>query len=197
MGTFIFFVIGVATGFILNSIKSKKETPQKKNDLLSEAIVSANLINLSIDHLLSEIEADRIWIAQFHNGGNYYPTGKSIQKFSFFYETVRLSKYSVQMNFQNVPVNLFSRALGHISEHNLIEIPDYKDTEANTHGLKRLAEIHKAKSSYLFSIHNLENKLIAILGIDYVENKKKLEPEQITKVQLESAKIGGVLTSYL
>jgi hypothetical protein len=94
-------------------------------------------------------------------------------------------------------VNLFSRALGQILENDIIAIPDYKDKKVATYGLKYVAETHKSKSSYLFAIRNVDNRLIGVIGIDYTEKTKKLDPLDVTLLKLEATKIGGVLMSHL
>lgn len=170
---------------------------KKKPDAIAEALTNANVINDQLDRILEEFGADRVWIAQFHNGGHYYPTGKSIQKFSFIYEAAKGAKNSVQANFQSIPVNLFSRSLGHILNHDFIEIPDYKDETIATYGLKYVAEENGSKSSYLFAIRNVENRMIGIVGLDYTARKKKLDATDVTLLRLEATKLGGVLASHL
>ena len=55
-------------------------------DPLAEAIEHNQEVDQQLQTIMEEVGASRIWIAQFHNGGHFYPTGKSIQKFSIFYE---------------------------------------------------------------------------------------------------------------
>lgn len=192
----IAFLTGVFGPISVLLIKHYLEK-RKKPDLIAEAVNNANVIHDQLDRILVEFDADRAWIAQFHNGGHYYPTGKSIQKFSFFFEAVRHAKDSVQSNFQNIPVNLFSRSLSHILTHDYIEIPDYKDETVATYGLKYVAEEHGSKSSYLFAIRNFENRMIGVVGLDYTSRKKKLDSNDITLLRLEATKIGGALMSHL
>jgi hypothetical protein len=64
---------------------AKKRLESKKQDLLTEAFEFGAVVDQEIDDLLFGLDLDRVWIAQFHNGGHFYPTGKSIQKFSIFY----------------------------------------------------------------------------------------------------------------
>lgn len=190
---FLTGVFGPVSVLLVKYYLAKK----KKPDAIEEALNNANVINDQLDRLLEEFGADRAWIAQFHNGGHYYPTGKSIQKFSFIYEAAKGAKNSVQANFQNIPVNLFSRSLGHILNHDFIEIPDYKDETIATYGLKYVAEEHGSKSSYLFAIRNVENRMIGVVGLDYTARKKKLEATDVTLLRLEATKLGGVLASHL
>ena len=69
-----------------------------------------------LDYIKDEFKADRVWLAQFHNGGHFYPTGKSIAKFSMVYEIVESTTKSIQSNFQNIPVSLFSKPINHLLE---------------------------------------------------------------------------------
>lgn len=176
-----------------------KHYTQKKKliDPLAEAVHNANIISSELDELIAEYSADRAWIAQFHNGGHFYPTGKSIQKFSFFFESVKFAKDSIRLNFQNIPVNLFSKALGQILESEYLIISDYKDETQATYGLKYIAEETGAKSTYVFGIHSVEDKLIGILGVEYTSRKRKLIESDIIQLRIASAKLGGVLMTHL
>ena len=58
---------------------------------------------------MEELKCDRICISQFHNGGHFYPTGKSIKKFSIFYERTSEKASSIKDTFQNIPVSLFPK----------------------------------------------------------------------------------------
>jgi hypothetical protein len=93
---------------------------------------------VKLDAIKEEFKADRIWITQFHNGGNFYPTGKSMAKFSVIYETVNIGVGSIQNMFQNIQVNLFSKSINELLENNSIQIADYKDETIATFGI----EIH-------------------------------------------------------
>ena len=61
--------------------KIKKHEQEEKPSPVKEAIDINEIIDHQLDTIMDEIGCDRIWLAQFHNGGHFYPTGKSIQKF--------------------------------------------------------------------------------------------------------------------
>jgi hypothetical protein len=150
-----------------------------------------------MEHIKDEFKSDRVWITQFHNGGNFYPTGKSMAKFSIMYEVVGAGISSVQSNFHNIPVNLFSRSINQLLETDAIEIPDYKDDTVATFGLKYIAEDTGCKSGYLFAIKCIEGRFIGMLGIDYTKRKTKLNEESVTQLLVQSTSIGGVLMNHL
>ena len=113
-----------------------------------------------------------------------------------FYEVVKDVKFAVRNNFQNIPVHLFSKSLKQLSEHNYIAINDYKDPTTATFGLKYIAEESGTKSSYLFTVRNIDDKLIAVMGFDFYK-KNAMTPNMLTELQIEAAAIGGELTKYL
>lgn len=169
----------------------------KNVDLLTEAVEHSDIVNDVLDGILLEHGVDRVWILQFHNGGHYYPTGKSIQKFSMFFETVRHAKDSVRTSYQSIPVNLFSKSLNQIVKTGEVVIPDYKDETISTYGLKYIAEENGTKSSYLFAIKNPMGKIIGVIGMEYTGRKKELDHAIIQEFKLTAATLGGILMNHL
>lgn len=146
------FITGVLGPTTLLAVKHALDKRKTKPDIVKEALEMSEKVMHKLDNIKDEFEADRVWIAQFHNGGNYYPTGKSMAKFTISYETVHSGVNSIQSNFQNIPVSLFSKSINYLLEKNIIEIADYKDETIATHGLKYIAEESACKSGYLFAI---------------------------------------------
>lgn len=191
------FITGVIGPLLLLFIKNKLEKKTEKPDMVLETLKVSELIMTKMEHIKDEFKCDRVWITQFHNGGNFYPTGKSMAKFSIMYEVVGPGITSVQSNFHNIPVNLFSRSINQLLENDSIEIPDFKDETVATYGLKYIAEDTGCKSGYLFAVKTIEGKFIGTLGLDYTKRKTKLDMESINHLQQHSASIGGVLMTHL
>jgi hypothetical protein len=118
-------------------------------------------------------------------------------KFSIIYETVGANVSSVQGNFHNIPVNLFSKSINQLLNNDVIEIPDYKDDKIATYGLKYIAEDTGCKSGYLFAIKSIDEKFIGTLGLDYTKKKTKLDSESINQLLIQATSLGGVLMSHL
>jgi len=191
------FITGVLGPVLLLFIKSKLDKKNEKPDMVLDTLQVSEHIMTKLEHIKDEFKSDRVWITQFHNGGNFYPTGKSMAKFSIMYEVVGPGIQSVQSNFNNIPVNLFSRSINQLLENDVIEISDYKDETIATFGLKYIAEDTGCKSGYLFAIKTIDDKFIGTLGLDYTKRKTKLDVESINHLQQHSASIGGVLMSHL
>jgi len=192
----IAFITGVISPVTIVLLKNRLEK-KNKPDMVEEALKVSELVTNKIDDIREDIKADRVWVTQFHNGGHFYPTGKSITKFSVIYETVNTGVSSIQSSFQNIPVNLFSKSMNRLVEGNIIEIPDYKDETISTYGLKYVAEDNGCKSGYLFSIKTIEGKFIGVLGIDFTKRKTKLDDDVINNIMIQCSSLGGVLMNHL
>jgi hypothetical protein len=191
------FITGVLGPITLLYVKSILDKRKIKPDMVTEALKVSELITSKIDHIKDEFKADRVWVTQFHNGGHFYPTGKSMAKFSVIYESVNTGVSSIQTGFQNIPVNLFSKSINELLENDVIEIPDYKDETIATYGLKYAAEESGCKSSYLFSVKTIDDKFIGTLGLDFTKRKTKFDIESINHLQVHATSIGGVLMGHL
>jgi hypothetical protein len=196
-GIIIAFITGVIGPILLIYIKSKLDSKKEKPDMVKETLRVSELITSKIEHIREEFEADRVWVTQFHNGGNFYPTGKSMAKFSIMYETVSPGASSVQSNFHNIPVNLFSKSINQLLNNDVIEIYDFKDESISTYGLKYIAEDTGCKSEYLFAVKSIDGRFIGTLGIEYTKDVKKLDINAINHLQVHASSIGGVLMSHL
>lgn len=187
------FITGIIGPIIVRLII---EWFDKKKDPIKEALAFADKVSDKLEELKEDYNADRVYLLQFHNGGYFYPTGKSIQKFSMMYEVVSDSKFSGQQSFQNIPVNLFSKSLRELVQEDIIAITDYRDEAVATYGLKYLAQENGIASTYLVSIKNIDGRFIGVLGVDY-HTKTILTDDQLTDLQVLSSLIGGELSKYL
>lgn len=196
VGIVVAFITGVIGPILVLYIKNKLEKKEKP-DMVRDTLRVSELVNNKIEHIREEFNADRVWVTQFHNGGNFYPTGKSMAKFSIMYETVNSGVSSVQTNFHNIPVNLFSKSINELLNNDVIQIPDYKDDTIATFGLKYVAEDTGCKSGYLFAIKTIDEKFIGTLGLDFTKKKTKLDIESINHLQVHATSLGGVLMTHL
>jgi len=170
---------------------------KKKKDMVTDALEVGEQVTTKLDQIKEDYEADRVWISQFHNGGHFYPTGKSIAKFSIFYETVTPSAPSLQLTLKNIPVALFSKSFNELLNEGAIAIPDFGDETISTFGLKYFAAEYGTKSQYLFAIKNFEGKFIAIMGVDYTSKKHELNIKELEDLIHTSIALGGVLSNHL
>ena len=198
----ITILIAVLTAIIgpLLVTKYRHYLKQKENvDPIAYTIKLNREIDNELEILREELGCCRIWLSQFHNGGNFYPTGKSIQKFSIFFEVTQKGISSIAHTFNNIPTSLYPMAFSHMlnDEQKGIFIPDFKDPKVATYGLKGAADSVGTKSSYLIPLFTLDDKFIGTIGIDYVTKKKRLTKDEWEHFQIKAGRIAGYLSTHL
>jgi hypothetical protein len=191
----IAFITGVLGPVLVVIVKKMLDKLKVKPDIIRDTLKESKLVQIKIESIRDEFNADRVWIAQFHNGGNFYPTGKSMAKFTIVYEVVSVGVNSIQSNFQSIPVNLFSKSINQLLENDIISIPDFKDDTNATYGLKYIAEDTGCKSGYLFAIKSIDDKFVGIFGLDFTKKKVKLTDDEVNHILVSATSLGGVLMS--
>ena len=179
---------------IVTWVKSKIEV-KPLNTPMHDALESSTQIDIQLEMMMKELECDRIWIAQFHNGGYFYPTGRSIQKFSIFYEKCTLDTLNIQNTFQNIPVSLFPRVLSKVYKDNELSIDNIEKTE-DTFGLEHLTTQFNTKSICMMGLHSLDDHLIGVIGISFKETHH-IGKEEWIYIRQKIGVIGTLLSEYL
>ena len=172
-------------------------TEKSKEDSLSESLEVNNLIVEKLENIRNCVGSDRIWLLQFHNGGHFYPTGKSIQKFSMVYEVLSDDIVPCQAQFQNIPVSLFNKGINSLHKGSIISIPDALIHNKQFEGFTSVISGASVKSTYIFPVYNIKDDFIGIIGVDFVKSSKDLKGTQLTDLELEISTVGGVLHGYL
>ena len=173
---------------------AKAKFKKKSTDPMPDAIKYNEQIEHQLDVILDELGCDQIFIAQFHNGGHFYPTGKSIQKFSIFYEVLNPNIESVKNVYQNIPVSLFNKPLSELYENGEVIV---EDAENNPSYLLNMTTGGKCKSIYLLSLTDLDGRIIGIMGIHYIEKKHKMVKDEWIFIRQKVGAIGNMISNYL
>ena len=188
--------IGAAATIV--AIKYKHKLMQRRLESEHECQVGACVSEdiLVIEKLratLSEINADRISIISFHNGGTYY-SGKSMQKMSVSYEECDAGISNTMMEKQDMPVSACITTLGPLmanGEFHCIDTKDYPEGLCKHH-LKN----DGVKSTYKYPIIDLHFNAIAILAVDFVKRKTRLSDDDHELLKLLSAQLPGYLAGH-
>jgi hypothetical protein len=187
-------ITAVIGPIIVNWVKLKMEKKDASTPM-RDALETSTLIDTQLEQVMEELECDRIWIAQFHNGGYFYPTGRSIQKFSIFYEKCTPETPTIQNTFQNIPVSLFPRVLSKVYKDNEISLEDVSNSE-DTYGLEYLTTQFGTKSICMVGLHSLDNHLIGVLTISF-QNKHHITKDEWIYIRQKVGVIGTLLSEYL
>lgn len=164
---------------------------RRKKDPLMEAIKENSLVSAKLEQIKQFSGSDRIWLAQFHNGGYFYPSGKSIQKFSIIYQ---LGSESIIQKYQNIPISLFTRGLDKLQKGSIIEIPDIDNTELYNSAFIMMDE--NSKSIYVFPLMTIDNKFVGFVVIDF-HKERILSEGEISNIKVDVTTIAGVLINKL
>ena len=172
----------------------KKKLTKTKDEIAVE-IFSTEKITTEIEEVLNKLEGDRVWITQFHNGGHFLHSNKSMQKFSVVYEVDAAGVLPVSTIFTNIPISLYSRCFSEILNTKFIGISDYEDETIATYGLKPGAEATGARATYIVGLFDFgTGKLMGSIGIDFLD-PKKLTDTQIEYFKIRSERVAGYLSS--
>ena len=180
---------------IVEWVKSKFFKPNK--DALGESIDTDEKIDHQLEILMNELNCDRMCISQFHNGGHFYPTGKSIKKFSIFYERTTNKTATIKDTFQNIPVSLFPKAFSLLYRDGEIIIPNTNESRVDCGLFQVNGKSYKTKSFYVFSIKDINNNFIGSLTISYYGKKHSFTQEEWILIRQKIGVIGAILTDYL
>ena len=180
---------------IMEWVKVKLKKEEVKTSPVKEAIDLNELVDSQLEQLMDELDCDRIWIGQFHNGGHFYPTGKSIQKFSIFYEKLSPEISAIQHIFQQIPVSLFPKALAKLYKDG--ELGVVSDSTDETYDLSIFSKDYGTKSFYMLAIDDLDGHFIGVMGIAFNNKEHKLSKDEWIFIRQKVGAIGSLLTDYL
>jgi hypothetical protein len=169
----------------------------KRIDIVGESIFIDEKINIQLELLMEELDCDRICISQFHNGGHFYPTGKSIKKFSIFYEIIKTNIDSIKNTFQNIPVSLFPKVFSLLYKDGEIIIPKTRENTTDCGLFHIYGKEYRTKSFYILSVNDMDNNFIGSLSISYYKKEHTLSSSEWILISQKIGVIGAILTNYL
>ena len=169
------------------TIRYSKRT--KCDPIREDAAQSVN-VYAALEYTLSELDADRVYVLQFHNGGHYY-SGRGQQKFSCTHEVVEEGISAEHLNSQD---HRISTCHSYIQE--LIDADKFSYSDVNKiddSGFLRILDHKGVKSILNVPIKTLNGKMIGILGVDYVKHSTEIKEDQYRFIKRQSRIIAGYL----
>lgn len=161
----------------------------KKRKEFDSTIETQQKINNWLNSFQQTHDLDRVWIAQFHNGGNFYPGNKSMKKLSVTFESTRPGVSADIMKMQNLPVSFFSCAL---QDMNLTHEKYVINTETeNDNAFNDFWKSRGITRTYLFPIMCLEGGFIALFGVDFINRNETLSSVICTELERDAKILSG------
>lgn len=194
----IAFLTGILGPILLVLVKHKlfnkdKELEKRKKDF-QYALETQDLINTSLNKLQLKYNLDRLWIAQFHNGGNFWPGNKSMKKMSMTFESTAPGIAADIMKMQNLPVSFLSPVLQKLTDNDVTGITIDVYTEED-YALRSFWENRGVQTVYLFPIKCLESDFIGIFGVDFVKRDGFVTDEVYDQLRAEALTLSGYIAS--
>lgn len=161
----------ITAGYFKRRIDKSKENYSKKQ--LMKQIQHDEIIHYALRELRRKYNADRIYIWQFHNGGNFYTTSP-MQRTSITYERCSEGLERKAEKYQGVLISNFTNYIkdtidGFMFYHNVESIPDF--------ALRALILSHGTFAHAATPLFDKENHLIGIVCLDWVFSD--IEPEYL------------------
>lgn len=192
----IALITGVLSPILVQITKyyiASLRNPSKKCEV-SKNIKYEDLISHKLEKIQENLKCDRAWIIEFHNGTHTF-TGKSFQKFSVTYESVKSGVSREGPQTQNLPTSLFSRFFKTILDMNLFEVKDTSKVNASNSSMQSFFENRGIKSFFAVGIRNIENYLIGVLCVDSTISPMEMGDIKLMELQRDAAVLSGYLES--
>jgi len=187
-------IIGVGGTLVAIWLKHYLNANKEKNDCIIDRTVKEDTeIITRLEEIKGEVDADRISIFSFHNGGEYY-SGKSMQKLSCSYEVVNPGVSRTQLLAQNIPVSACLGTLQSLMENKEFHCTDVENNYPESACKYQLLD-SGVKSTYQYAIFNLERKAIGILRADFVSDTNELTELEEKTLKYSAIKLSGYLLS--
>lgn len=196
----IAFISGVLSPLIThwakNKFEKKKNTfEEEETDDILKLLRTNEVVDNKIENFRQEHNLDRVWIAQFHNGGSFYPADSvfKFQKFSLTYEACRPGIASDLSAIQNIPVSVFSGLLKKVKEEGHYGVDDIAKAIEDGTTLKSFWTDRGVSGFHISAIKCLKKKFLGFIVIDKVTDSKSITKELIESLIIESRILGGYL----
>lgn len=187
---------GILVKSVEHFLKIRRINIFKKKDPVVESVKNNILIDHKLGEILGEFEADRVYLLQFHNGGNFYPSGKSIPKFSVFYEKTLPNIPIIRDRFQNIPVSIFGKFFNYIAEYDISYYYDLKKAGIEDFEERGYTRDTDSKSTYCASIKTIDDKFMGVLVVHYIKRRRILTDTKIKDLQIHATSIGSTLSVH-
>lgn len=163
-----------AIGAVLIAVIKVYKNTQKEIDTIPRKVKKQalydNIIIEKMEALKEYLNADRVQVYDFHNGG-HYANGRSALKTSCTYEVVRTGISPKQNLLQAIPLSFLPKFISQLLNDDSMEIKQLdqiKEIMPSTYQLKKSQNIN---SFYDIVLNNKAGEPIGFLAIQFVKNK--------------------------
>ena len=176
------FLLGVASiiasvGILIRAIKSTKMEFENIPIKIKKQVSVDTEITEAMDSLKEQLNADRIQIYDFHNGG-HYSNGRSALKVSCSYEVCRTGIQPKQSQLQSIPISCISKFTNKILNDEKFEVKNLEEIKEKMPATYQLKRDMGLNSFYDIAIKNSKNEVIGFLAVQFVKNSYNVKNEK-------------------
>ncbi|MGM9543577.1 MAG: hypothetical protein ACI3T9_01205 [Romboutsia timonensis] len=165
-------VISAAGTLIVTAMKTKKQIEETIPKKLKKQCSIDTIIIQRMEDIKEILNADRVQIYDFHNGG-HYANGRSALKTSCTYEVTRAGVKGYQMYLQALPLSAIPRFTNTLLNKGELDVPDLENIKDSMPGAYNIKKEQGVKGFYDIILENENKEPIGFLGIQYVNNPHK------------------------
>ncbi len=173
-----------------------KKPKNHSEDLKNECHESVN-IKTQINKIANHLEADRIWVAHLHNGGELMPTRKSIKRLTLFYEYLYPDHVDSLIGIiRDTPLAFFPHLLCDLYRSPEISIPEFNSKNKHWANFEKVIG-DETKSLYIYGIGDRIKDFMGILVIEFIDKPKVLSEDDKTEINMGLRNIEKSMEKYL
>lgn len=195
-------IVAIITGIIgplilyyykMNKQNSDKEVPKKA--VIQKNVQTNKKIQTRLDDIKNKLGSDRVWIAEFHNGGKLFSNDSSLQKLSITFESVSPGVSAEIRHFSNLLVSFFSSTIEELLKNKCLIYNSIEDTD--NYEIVRIFEQKGNSSMYMFSLETIDGYLVGMLGVDFVRDSHKITDAEKNFLRDQASLLAGYIETRI
>jgi hypothetical protein len=186
-------ITGVLGPFLIWWVKERYQDEEKENikKSINEEVQFAQEIQDELESIRKEIEGDRVWIAQFHNGGKILnlPREASMKRISVTHEATASGVSKERRKLNDILVSFFSETINILLREEQV---CFHSKDENLEPEIRLIIRERANEKmHLFAMRDIDGELIGIMGVDFVSGEKGLTDQEVQYLTVKANLLAG------
>lgn len=164
-------LITALASLLVALVKAKKELENSIPKKIKNQCNIDNEIIKRMEELKEYLNADRVQVYDFHNGG-HYANSRSALKTSCTYEVCRSGCRAYQMYLQSIPLSCIPQFVETLLNNEELKVNDLENIKESMSSAYHLKKDQGVRCFYDIVIHNKDKEPIGFLAIQYLEENK-------------------------
>ena len=173
----IILALGAIILAIIKVYKNTKNEVESIPKKVKKQVTVDTEIADAMESLKERLNADRVQIYDFHNGG-HYSNGRSALKVSCSYEVCRTGIAPKQAMLQSIPISCISKFVNKILNDEKFEVKNLEEIKEDMPATYQLKRDMNLNSFYDLAIKNKRGEVIGFLAVQFVKNPYNVKTEK-------------------